>query len=80
VSIGTQRVEFRMDEASGSLGIVVAMTDGRFTPTPRRESLERLALRRVCRALAGDGTVINDAGALRHDDNMATIVLAELRP
>lgn len=66
-ALGPRRIEVRVDTASPSCEVAFDGEDGRFVAAVRRESPERLALRRLVDALAG-GAVPSDLSELAADD------------
>ena len=70
LALGPRRVEVRVDAATMTTQVAHDDERGRRIVSPRRESAERLGLRRVIEAVA-TGAVLADLDDLRHDDVVA---------
>lgn len=68
-ALGPRRLEVRVDSASSLVDVVFDDLEGRRTRPIRRESPERLALRRILDAVDA-GTVLGDLAALAADDGI----------
>lgn len=74
-AVGETRVEVDLDAATDTRSVCAVTSAGQLQHPRRRESGERLALRRVIAALA-DGTRPADLRAFAHDSALAARVLA----